>query len=81
MFVCIECGHIFEEPQRWEETHGLDCGPYEQFSGCNICGGAYTEAYKCDSCNEWITTERYSKTKNGDRYCEECFTVFELGDE
>ena len=81
MFVCIECGHIFENPKRWEETHGLDCGPYEQFSGCTICGGAYTEAYKCDCCNEWITTEEYAKTKNGDLYCEECFTLVKLGDE
>jgi hypothetical protein len=81
MFVCIECGGVFDEPITWEERHGLSTPPYEQLSGSPCCHGAYAEAFPCACCGEWITSERYVKTKDGDRFCEECFTLVELGDE
>ena len=81
LFVCIECGRTFEEPVYWTERHGLDAPPYERLSGCPHCQGSYTEAYECDCCNEWITTETYVKTEDGKRYCEDCFCLFNLGDE
>ena len=79
MFVCLECGHIFETPKRWEETHGLAYGPYEKWSGCSICGGAYAEAYKCDCCEDWINDD-YIKV-DGNRYCQDCCREVKLGDE
>ena len=81
MFVCTECGEVFEEPINWEETHGLDTPPYEQWSGCPVCRGCYVEASKCDCCNEYITTDTYVKTEGGERYCENCYMVMELGEE
>ena len=80
MFVCIECGNVFQEPMRWEEKHGLDSGPYERFSGCPNCGSSYTKAYRCDYCREWITGD-YIKVENDNRYCENCFKHMELGEE
>lgn len=77
MLVCLECHAIFEEAEQWVERHGLDTPPYEVTYGCPYCGGAYVEAYKCDNCDEWITGD-YIKI-NCDRYCEECYTVYELG--
>ena len=79
MFVCIECGAIFENPKEWQETHGLDSGPYEGFSSCPYCGGNYTEAFRCDTCGDWIT-DGYIKIGN-DRYCQDCYEFRELGDE
>ena len=79
MFVCLECGNIFETPKHWEETHGLDCGPYEKWSGCNICGGAYTEAYQCDCCVKWINDDYI--IADGNRYCQNCYREVRLGDE
>lgn len=79
MFVCIECGRLFDEPQYWEEKHGLDTPPYEKMSGCQFCGGAYTEAFPCDCCGEWIT-DNYIKV-DGKRYCSECCLPYELGEE
>lgn len=80
MFVCIECGEVFTVPDRWEEKHGFNYGPFEQFSGCPYCGGAYAEAHKCSCCDEWITGT-YIKTEDDQRICEDCHRVMEVGDE
>ena len=79
-FVCIDCGAIFEEPQHWEDRHGFDYGPFEEWSGCPYCGGAYAEAHECDCCGEWITGG-YIKTEDEKRYCGKCYATMELGDE
>ena len=79
LFVCLDCGRLFTEFRQWEETHGLTSGPYESFSGCPYCYGAYTEAHRCDNCDEWITDE-YIKIDDK-RYCSDCYQVFELGEE
>lgn len=80
MYVCLECGLTFDEPDYWEETHGLRSGPYEHWSGCPNCHGAYTETYKCACCNEWIDGT-YIKTNDGNRICEHCCITYEIGEE
>lgn len=79
-FICLDCGRIFEEPKRWVETHGLDSPPYEKWSGCPACGGAYANAITCDICGEYITGT-YAKVSDGQRICEECYIEREIGDE
>lgn len=80
MFVCLDCGKLFDEPEHWVEKHGFTHGPFEHFSGCPYCGEAYTETYLCDGCGEWIVGD-YIKTVNGDRFCENCYNAYEMGDE
>lgn len=80
MFICTNCGHLFEEPDCWEERHGFTYGPFEKFSGCPKCGEAYVETYKCDGCEEWIDGS-YIKIDSGERICENCYTTYELGEE
>lgn len=80
MFVCVNCGYIFAEPDCWEETHGFNYGPFEEVSGCPECGEPYVEAYVCEGCNDYIDGP-YIKTVDGARYCENCYTLMELGDE
>ena len=80
LFVCLECGKIFDEPEDYVEKHGLDTPPYEEFSGSPCCAGAYTEAHRCDCCDEWITGE-YIKTSTGERFCDNCIRYYELGEE
>jgi hypothetical protein len=67
VFVCLECGHIFEEGEesRWLEKHGLDTPPYEEWSGCPICKGGYEEIEPCKICGS------YSKELNFD-CCMDC---------
>ena len=79
LFVCLECGTLFEDPVEWEEFHGLDRGPYEIWTGCPSCNCGYVEAHQCDECGEWIVDD-YIKV--GDkRYCRECCLPMELGEE
>jgi hypothetical protein len=81
LFVCLECRKVFEEPIYWEEDRGECFGfpSYEHFLGSPCCGSDYTEAHRCDSCGEWIT-DNYIKVKY-QRYCQDCYETFELGDE
>lgn len=80
MLICLECGHIFSEPERYVDTHGLDCPPYEIWYGCPSCGGAYTETYRCDCCGEFIDTDTYVEVDDA-IYCENCFVIRKLGDD
>ena len=80
MLVCLDCCRTFEEEKHYVERHGFNVGPFEEWDGCPYCGGAYTEAYECDCCGEWITGD-YAKTKGGERFCENCYTPMTLGDE
>ncbi len=80
MFVCLDCGCTFEDTRHYVEKHNLDTPPYEEWDGCPSCGGAYTEAHECDECGHWITGE-YIKTASGQRICESCYRVMDLGDE
>ena len=80
MFICYDCEMIFDEPKIWVEKHGLETPPYERHAGCPSCGGAFTTTYKCDDCGEWITGS-YIKLESGERICENCYTVMDLGEE
>jgi hypothetical protein len=79
MLVCLDCGHVFEEPNSWQETHGLDIPPYEQMSGCPMCSGSYIEAYECDACGEWINDDYF--IVGDERFCNDCCQRVELGSE
>jgi hypothetical protein len=80
MLVCIECGHLFTEPIWWTEDHGLDGPPYERFYGSPCCYANYAEAKECSCCGEYIT-DKYIKTDDGERYCENCYSTYDLGEE
>ena len=80
MFVCLDCDKLFEEPKHYIETHGLESPPYEEFEGCPYCGGTCVETYRCDCCGQWLVGS-YVKTKEGFRYCDNCYTGHELGEE
>lgn len=66
MFICGDCGKLFEEPKEWSQNHGE---PHltERWSGCPDCGGGFEEAYHCKQCyNEFM------KDDLTEGYCEEC---------
>ncbi|MGN1229203.1 MAG: hypothetical protein ACI4T5_06050 [Prevotella sp.] len=37
MYICNECGAIFEDPYEYEEKHGFDYGPFEKWRVCPSC--------------------------------------------
>ena len=69
MYKCESCGHLFEEGEQavWEERHGLDTPPYEQWSGCPLCRGGYEEVHQCKECGGWHTDDELY-----DGWCEKC---------
>lgn len=79
MFICRDCGRIFETPQQIIERHGLDSPPYEEFSGCPFCGGDYTETYVCCECGQFITGD-FVELKNGEHYCNACYETYNILD-
>lgn len=76
MYICFDCGLVFENLRCYTERHGLDDPPYETYYGCPECGGAYGTTMCCDGCGEWIRGE-YVEVK-GSNYCENCFKLYEI---
>ena len=73
MYICKDCGTLFNTPVEYTEKHGLDSPPYETWYGCPECSGAYTNTFECDVCNKYIIGE-YAKVTNGMKICDACFT-------
>lgn len=67
MYICEDCGAVFEEPSVYEDHH-----PYgmtyavEEWAECPKCGGSFDEAVQCPRCWEYVT-------KLTDGVCEECY--------
>ena len=74
MFICLDCFLLFETECDIKEDYG------EKRTGCSKCGGAYTTAFRCSECGEYIDS-RYIKTANKKRICEECYEELQIGDE
>jgi hypothetical protein len=57
MYICKECGHLFEEGEQktYTEHHpyGMTTAD-EEFHVCPICGGDYEEAKECAACGAWF---------------------------
>lgn len=80
MYICLNCREVFSEPSYWEERHGFDYGPFEQWSGCPYCGEGYVKAKKCECCGEYIVGT-YIQIDSGERFCKDCYCTMDLGDE
>lgn len=79
MYICLECGYIFDSPKIYSEKHGLDTPPFEQIEGCPKCGGDFTEAIKCAICGEYIV-DRYYHLCTDEDVCDECCIRRTIGD-
>lgn len=57
MYICIECGHEFEEGEervRYEDRNECHGSPsYEKYRVCPECGGDYDEAVRCEECDHY----------------------------
>lgn len=79
-YTCLECGESFDDPQKYTERHGLETPPYETFTGCPRCGGAYANTIICDGCGKPIIGEYVKILPNGECYCESCYLVKMFGE-
>ena len=67
MFICNECGHIFEEPKIIEEHHPYGMGyAVEEWAVCPNCQeNDFTEAERCAVCGQHVA-------ELTDDLCKEC---------
>ena len=73
MYICENCGEVFDEPKTIYETHGLPCPPYEAWSACPNCESTnISDAKQCSHCGEWVaeTREDLCDVCYGDMYDE-----------
>lgn len=73
MYICLDCAHVFDEPV-------MIINHAEEHVGCPSCGGMFASAFKCEECDNVITGD-YVKTKSNQRFCEDCYHSYNLGDE
>jgi DNA-directed RNA polymerase subunit RPC12/RpoP len=69
IYICLECGHVFDEPEIVLEIHDeLPEHPVERFCACPDCGdGGFEEAQYCSLCRKPI-----SKSQARFCLCPEC---------
>jgi hypothetical protein len=79
MFVCLDCGHVFDDAAQYTETHGFTDGLYETWKGCPKCGGAFVETRHCDNCGRYIV-DTYIKTASSEFLCSNCYTEQDIED-
>lgn len=51
MYICLDCGKVFEDYIRIETDYG------EKKSVSPCCCGAFAEAEQCEECEEWVEAE------------------------
>ena len=71
MYLCLQCGGLFEIPYKYKEKHGFNNPPYEEVNCCPYCKADYIQTFKCEECGEWISSNTYYKINNN-KYCDEC---------
>lgn len=69
MYRCLDCGRVFSQPRRYQESYG------ESWDGCPRCAGAYETVIRCGECDNWMSLDEDALI------CEECQreTVIDLG--
>jgi methionyl-tRNA synthetase len=69
MYVCPNCGCVFESPKLYSDFQGEVFGApsYETYTGCPNCGSGYDEAIQCEICGEC-----YPENQIYRGYCEKC---------
>lgn len=57
MYICMDCGDVFEEPRMVKERMPDYWGApaWEEYGTCPFCGSVeYTEARRCDRCGAYM---------------------------
>lgn len=68
MFICTDCGCVFDEPATYGESHPYGEGyAVETLACCPNCGEGFEEAVQCKYCGEY-----FSKDDLNNGICDEC---------
>ena len=72
MFICVDCGCIFERPKVVTERHGLGEPPYEKWEICPV--------KRCNYCGE-VIADQFVETANGLLFCDNCYCERNIEDD
>ena len=77
MYICDNCGAVFENTVSIREHHNeLDDKAVEEYRGCPVCKyGGVLEAVQCDMCGEFVAYD-YVRLKDGTIACSDCYETF-----
>ena len=65
MYICLECGEIFESPKRIIDEEYYGCYQYDYV--CPYCGGDYVEVVECLGCGKNFGEEDLTEG-----FCKKC---------
>lgn len=55
MYICNECGAVFDDPKTYYEHHPYGMGyAEEKWLVCPYCYGDFQEAEQCEECGEYV---------------------------
>lgn len=76
MFVCNDCGAVFEEPDKRQETVWAWGRPEKYILiRCPECGGDdFSVGVKCAVCGEMVSS-RYAERGDNGYVCEKCIEI------
>lgn len=83
IYICKDCGKIFEEPKQYTEKLNSDKYPYHSWMGCpndKCTGGNYEITLQCEVCKKYAK-EEYITTEDGHVYCSKCYKRHVIGQE
>lgn len=77
MFLCNDCGEVFDEPHEATIYHSeVDYQCEEYYCVCPSCGeNDFDEVVQCEVCDDFIVKnerEKYIAFSNGDNVCNNC---------
>ena len=74
MYICNDCGEIFDEPATEYEYHPYGMGyAREEWAVCPCCSSTcFEEARVCENCGEVITDD-YEFGENDEYLCPDCY--------
>ena len=62
MFICFDCGAVFDEPATYRDSRGEFWGApvWETCGMCPVCGSTeYDTAECCERCGEYVPETHY----------------------
>lgn len=65
MFICLECGELFESPKRIIDEEYYGCYQYDY--ECPYCGGDYEEVVECLGCGK-----NFGESDLTEGFCKKC---------
>ena len=74
MYICYNCGAVFETPAVYEEHHPYGRGyATEEWAICPCCDSTdFEEAKRCSHCGNFFAELEYVQGHEGG-LCEECY--------